>query len=154
MIVMTKKTIIGTIAFVITVSLVVKAFPILKNIRYSQILDQMNCGVSLFDVKVEMISDDRGGITMDGITIYKASINDNYDLSLLDFSEWKDLPIDDNIVNYYMNGGLFMEYYISNLKNGSWKIVGKNKEDGIYSNIILYVYDEDGRCFYAYKWDS
>lgn len=151
---MKRNVFIGTLALVLIVCLLIRVFPILKNMHYSRILGQMNCGVSLFDVKVEKISDDRGGITMDGITIYKASINDNYDLSLLDFSEWKDLPIDDNIVNYYMNGGLFMEYYISNLKNGSWKIVGKNKEDGIYSNIILYVYDEDGRCFYAYKWDS
>ena len=27
-------------------------------------------------------------------------------------------------------------------------------EDGIYSNILLYVYDADACEFYAYKWDS
>ena len=152
--IMKRNVFIGTLTLVLMVCLLIRVFTILKNIQYSRILGQMNCGVSLFDVKVEMISDERGGITMDGITIYKISINDNYDLNEIDVSEWKDLPIDANIASYYMNGGRSMEYYLSNLKNGSWKIIGKNKEDGIYSNIILYVYDEDGRCFYAYKWDS
>lgn len=26
--------------------------------------------------------------------------------------------------------------------------------NGMYANILLFVYDEDGHCFYIYEWDS
>lgn len=152
--VVVRKSLISAVTILVMIYLVIEGLPILNNVRYSRIIDQMDCGVSLFDVKVEVVRDDRGGITMDGITLYKIAIKDNSNLSSLDFSEWKDLPINSNIADYYMVDSQPAGGYLRNIRNGSWKIVGKNIEGGMYRNIILYAYDEDGRCFYAYKWDS
>ena len=76
------------------------------------------------------------------------------DINEMDFSEWSELPISDSIVDYYMIDTQEAGRYVTSVENGSWKIIGKNKEEGIYRNIEIYVYDEDERCLYAYKWDS
>lgn len=106
------------------------------------------------DVKIELISEDRGGITNDGVSLYKMTIKDKFDINEMDFSEWSELPISDSIVDYYMIDTQEAGRCITSVENGSWKIIGKNKEEGIYRNIEIYVYDEDERCLYAYKWDS
>lgn len=77
--------------------------------------------------------------------------NNMYYLQILD---QMDLPINDSIVDYYMIDNQEAGRYITGVENGSWKIIGKNKEEGIYGNIEIYVYDADARCIYAYKWDS
>ena len=124
------------------------------NMYYVQILDRMDCGVSLSDVKIELINEDRGGMTNDGVSLYKMTIKDKFDINEMDFSEWSELPISDSIVDYYMIDTQEAGRYVTSVENGSWKIIGKNKEEGIYRNIEIYVYDEDERCLYAYKWDS
>ena len=151
---MKEKIITGAVVIAAIIALFYTAIHFWRNTYYLQMLDQMDCGVSLSDVKIEMISEERGGITMDGVTVYKLSIKEKYDTGMIEVSEWNDLPISDSIVNYYMINAQKTGNYLFNLENGSWKIVGKNKEEGIYRNIELYVYDEDGRCFYIYKWDS
>lgn len=151
---MKEKIITVAVVIAAIIALFYTAIHFWRNTYYLQMLDQMDCGVSLSDVKIEMISEERGGITMDGVTVYKLSIKEKYDTGMIEVSEWNDLPISDSIVNYYMINAQKTGNYLCNLENGSWKIVGKNKEEGIYRNIELYVYDEDGRCFYIYKWDS
>ena len=64
------------------------------------------------------------------------------------------MPKSDSIEDYYMIDTQEAGRCITSVENGSWKIIGKNKEEGIYRNIEIYVYDEDERCLYAYKWDS
>ena len=82
------------------------------------------------------------------------SINENFDTREIDLSGWKSLPVDEEIIDYYMVNEHSAGRTISKLQKGNWKIIGKNKENGMYANILLFVYDEDGHCFYIYEWDS
>lgn len=149
-----KKIIAGSVIIVLIIAFCAALIHFWNNMYYVQMLDKMDCGVSLSDVKIELISEDRGGITNDGVSLFKMTIKDKYDINELDVSEWRDLPISDDIVDCYMIDGQPAGKNLTGVKNGSWKINGKNKEEGIYRNIEIYVYDEDERCLYAYKWDS
>jgi hypothetical protein len=149
-----KKLITGSVIIVLIIAFCAALINLWDNMYYVQILDRMDCGVSLSDVKIELISEDRGGITNDGVSLYKMTIKDKFDINEMDFSEWSELPISDSIVDYYMIDTQEAGRYVTSVENGSWKIIGKNKEEGIYRNIEIYVYDEDERCLYAYKWDS
>ena len=115
---------------------------------------QMNRGLTSSDVKVELLQEERGGLTGDGTAIYKVSINEDCDTSEIDNSGWKSLPIDEEIVDCYMLNNYSAGRTLSKLQKGRWKLAGKNKVDGMYANILLFVYDEDGHCFYIYEWDS
>lgn len=149
-----KKIITWSVIVALIIAVCAALIHFWNNMYYLQILDQMDCGVSLSDVKIELISEDRGGMTNDGVSLYKMTIKDKYDINEIDVSEWRDLPINDSIVDYYMIDNQEAGRYITGIENGSWKIIGKNKEEGIYGNIEIYVYDADARCIYAYKWDS
>jgi len=61
-----KKLITGTVIIALIIAACVALIHFWNNMYYMQILDQMDCGVSLSDVKIELISEDRGGITNDG----------------------------------------------------------------------------------------
>ncbi len=149
-----KKFITVSVIIALIIATCIALIHFWDNMYYMQILDQMDCGVSLSDVKIELISEDRGGMTNDGVSLYKMTIKDKYDINELDVSEWRDLPINEDIVDSYMINTQKAGSYITSVENGSWKIIGKNKEEGIYLNIEIYVYDADARCLYAYKWDS
>ena len=149
-----KKFITVSVIIALIIATCIALIHFWDNMYYMQILDQMDCGVSLSDVKIELISEDRGGMTNDGVSLYKMTIKDKYDINELDVSEWRDLPISDDIVDCYMIDGQPAGKNLTSIKNGCWKIIGKNKEEGICRNIEIYVYDEDERCLYAYKWDS
>ena len=137
-----KKLIAGSVIIVLIIALCAALVHFWDNMYYVQILDRMDCGVLLSDV------------TNDGVSLYKMTIKDKFDINEMDFSEWSELPISDSIVDYYMIDTQEAGRYVTSVENGSWKIIGKNKEEGIYRNIEIYVYDEDERCLYAYKWDS
>ena len=149
-----KKLIAGSVIIVLIIALCAALVHFWDNMYYVQILDRMDCGVLLSDVKIELINEDRGGMTNDGVSLYKMTIKDKFDINEMDFSEWSELPISDSIVDYYMIDTQEAGRCITSVENGSWKIIGKNKEEGIYGNIEIYVYDADERCLYAYKWDS
>ena len=121
---------------------------------YANIANQMDCGLPFGSLRFETLDEDRGGITNDGTTTYQIELKHDDDIESADFSEWNDLPIDEGIAYYYGLNQQPKGPYLVNLKNGKWKVVGKNKEDGVYRNILLYVYDADECEFYAYKWDS
>ena len=151
---MKKKLIAGIILIIIISGLFVVAIHVWNGRYDGQMIRQMNCGLTSSDAKVELLQEERGGLTGDGEAIYKVSINENYDTSELDVSGWKSLPIDEEIADYYMVNEHSAGRTISKLQKGNWKIIGKNKENGMYANILLFVYDEDGHCFYIYEWDS
>ena len=90
-----KKLITGTVIIALIIAACAALIHFWNNMYYMQILDQMDCGVSLSDVKIELISEDRGGITNDGVSLYKMTIKDKFDINEMDFSEWSELPISD-----------------------------------------------------------
>ena len=151
---MKKKLIAGIILIIIISGLFAVAIHVWNSRYDGQMIRQMNCGLTSSDVKVELLQEERGGLTGDGTAIYKVSINEDCDTSEIDISGWKSLPIDEEIVDYYMLNNYSAGRTLSKLQKGSWKLAGKNKVDGMYANILLFVYDEDGHCFYIYEWDS
>lgn len=125
-----------------------------RNSYQSQLVEEINCGISPDDVNVELITDDRGGITGDGTTVYKLTIKEGFDTNKIDLEKWNNLPMDETVIYQYGIDDDPAGRYIRKPKSGKWRMVGKNKEFDMYGNIIIYVYDEEGRCFYIYKWDS
>ena len=151
---MKKKLIAGIILIIIISGLFAVAIYVWNSRYDGQMIRQMNCGLTSSDAKIELLQEERGGLTGDGEAIYKVSINEDCDTSEIDISGWKSLPIDEEIVDYYMLNNYSAGRTLSKLQKGSWKLAGKNKVDGMYANILLFVYDEDGHCFYIYEWDS
>ena len=151
---MRKKVFFVIVSIIVIITLPVILSNNLKNRRQGELVGKMNCDIALDDISVELLNDTRGGITGDGVTIYKLSINEGFDINKLDFSSWMSLPVSEDIVDQYMVDAQPEGRVICKLQRGNWKIIGKNKEFGMYRNIDLYVYDEDGHCFYIYKWDS
>ena len=97
-----KKLITGSVIIVLIIAFCAALIHFWDNMYYMQILDRMDCGVLLSDVKIELINEDRGGMTNDGVSLYKMTIKDKFDINEMDFSEWSELPISDSIVDYYM----------------------------------------------------
>ena len=151
---MKQNLIAGLILIILISGLFVVAIHIWNSRYDGKMIRQMNCGLTSSDVKVELLQEERGGLTGDGEAIYKVSINENFDTREIDLSGWKSLPVDEEIIDYYMVNEHSAGRTISKLQKGNWKIIGKNKENGMYANILLFVYDEDGHCFYIYEWDS
>ena len=151
---MKKNLIAGLILIILISGLFVVAIHIWNSRYDGKMIRQMNCGLTSSDVKVVLLQEERGGLTGDGVAIYKVSINENCDTSEIDISGWKSLPIAEEIVDYYMVNNYSAGRTLGKLQKGRWKLAGKNKEDGIYANILLFVYDEEGKCFYIYEWDS
>lgn len=143
---------------IVSISVIISLFGILsnnlKNSRQGELVGKMNCDIAVDDVSIELLNDTHGGITGDGVAIYKLSINEDFDINKLDLSSWMSLPVSEDIVDQYMVDAQPKGRIICKLQRGNWKIIGENKDYGMYRNIVLYVYDEDGRCFYIYKWDS
>ena len=138
---MKKKLIAGIILIIIISGLFAVAIHVWNSRYDGQMIRQMNCGLTSSDAKIELLQEERGGLTGDGTAIYKVSINENYDTSELDVSGWKSLPIDEEIVDYYMVNEHSAGRTISKLQKGNWK---KN----------IYMTDPDGndkkdlKCFY------
>ena len=150
-----KKNLIAGLILIILISCLFVVAIHIWNSRYDgKMIRQMNCGLTSSDAKIELLQEERGGLTGDGEAIYKVSINENFDTREIDLSGWKSLPVDEEIIDYYMVNEHSAGRTISKLQKGNWKIIGKNKENGMYANILLFVYDEDGHCFYIYEWDS
>ena len=58
-----KKLITGSVIIVLIIALCAALVHFWDNMYYVQILDRMDCGVLLSDVKIELINEDRGGMT-------------------------------------------------------------------------------------------
>ena len=132
-----KKLIVLITIVIVSIIVIFSLFVILsnnlKNSRQGELVGKMNCDIALDDISVELLNDTRGGITGDA---------------------WMSLPVSEYIVDQYMVDAQPEGRIICKLQRGNWKIIGENKEFGMYRNIVLYAYDEEGRCFYIYKWDS
>ena len=76
-----KKLITGSVIIVLIIALCAALVHFWDNMYYVQILDRMDCGVSLSDVKIELINEDRGGMTNDGVSLYKMTIKDKFDIN-------------------------------------------------------------------------
>lgn len=104
----------------------------------------------------ELVFDSHEG-TSDGEALYVIKLEEGDEF---DVSDWKGLPISKKISEVYIDGVDYPEVRkLTEIKNGSWKMIGRNPEigfgeQGIYGNIKLYVYDSDSRIIYCYIFDS
>ena len=83
-----KKLIVLITIVIVSIIVIFSLFVILsnnlKNSRQGELVGKMNCDIALDDISVELLNDTRGGITGDGVTIYKLSINEGFDINKLD----------------------------------------------------------------------
>lgn len=119
----------------------------------TEIINGMDLDVDEDEINIEKTSDTHGGFHGDGDSIFEITFKGE---AVPELSGWKDLPIDEDISFAYGLEKHKEGKSIFNIQKGRWKLVGKNyyRDMEMYGNIILYIYDEEGKCIYAYKLDT
>jgi len=132
---------------------------------------EINTFLTIFDVLLEVkkdileLSDKMRALEIkmkqaDGEALYKITKDSN---TKADFSDWKKLPIDKRIVEFYITkryDHVSSEIRkLAEISEGYWKIVGKNPIEGegmkgLYGNMKLYIYDSQHDLIYCYVFDS
>ena len=126
----------------------------------NSIYSDMGVSDSYDGFEIEKVFDNHQGSPADGEALYKITKDSN---TKADFSDWKKLPIDKRIVEFYITkryDHVSSEIRkLAEISEGYWKIVGKNPIEGegmkgLYGNMKLYIYDSQHDLIYCYVFDS
>lgn len=133
---------------------------VFKTFTDNSIYSDMGIADSYDGFEIEKVFDNHKGSPANGEALYKITKDSN---TKADFSDWKKLPIDKRIVEFYITkryDHVSSEIRkLAEISEGYWKIVGKNPIEGegmkgLYGNMKLYIYDSQHDLIYCYVFDS